>query len=240
MKIIVLKNKEVGKKAASIIANEIIKKPSLVIGLATGKTMIPFYKSLVSLYKKRILDFSKIITFNLDEYLGIDSTDPNSLRYYMNKHFFSKINIKEKNINFLEGKSKNINLMCRHYESKIKRIKIDIQILGIGKNGHIGFNEPGSKFNSGTRKVKLTNSTIKHNFKQFNSKIPKYAVTMGIKDITNARKIILLASGRNKAKVIAKTVNGPISTSIPASILQCHNKSIFIVDKSAASKLNSK
>ena len=228
MKIIILKNKkEVAQKTSEIIKVELKRKPSLVLGLATGKTMLLLYKNLVSLYKKGKMDFSKTVTFNLDEYL-----EKNTLRDFMNKHLFNKINIKKENIYFLNGKARNIKKECWNYEKEIKKSNgIDLQILGIGKNDHIGFNEPGSNLNSKTRKVKLSNIT------RTSKSIPKYTLTMGLKTIMEAKKIVLLATGRSKANAIAKAIKGEISKQIPATILQKHKRVIFIIDESAASKL---
>ena len=224
MKVIILKNlKDVGKTASSLIRKEIKNKPNLVLGLAAGASVIPLYKNLISEYKKRNINFSKVRTFNLDEYI-----ESQSLRNFMDRHLFSKINLKKENINFLDGNSTNIQKMCREYESKIKKLKIDLQVLGIGKNGHIGFNEPGSNFSSKTRKVMLS-KTSSDNY--------KYALTMGIKTIMQAGKIILMAGGEKKANAIARVIQGKITSKTPASFLKRHRNVLFIIDKAAASKL---
>lgn len=231
MKVIVLKNKkEVGDYVSKIIIEAINNKPNLVLGLATGSSVIPLYKKLVKEYKKGNVSFSKVRTFNLDEYLNVKKTQ--SYRYFMDKHLFSKINISKKNINFPTSNFKD-------YESKVKKFKIDIQILGIGRNDHIGFNEPGSKFNSKTRKVKLSKTTMKANSRFFQSlnNTPEFAITMGLGTIMNAKKIILIALGSKKAKAVAKAVNSKMNEKIPASILKKHKNSLFVIDKKAAKKL---
>ena len=240
MKLFILKDKkQVIEQASTIISNEISRNPSLILGLATGKTMIPLYKSLVSLYKNKKINFSKITTFNLDEYLSLSSKDSRSFRYYMDKNFFNKINIKKENINFLDGLSKNISKTCKDYESKIRKVGgIDLQVLGIGENDHIAFDEPGTSINSTTRKVKLSNNTIRNNSSK--GRVPSHALTIGIKNIMQARKIILIATGKNKSLAVKRALKSPPNKNFPASILQHHPRVIFIVDKSAASRLKEK
>jgi len=236
MKVIICKNKKEGaNKAALLVAEQIKKKNNLVLGLATGQTMIPFYKELVKINKK--IDFLKVKTFNLDEWCDVDHNNKNSLKYFMNKYFFSKLNISRENINFLNGKSKNIKKECERYEKEIN--EIDLQILGIGINGHIGFNEPGTPFNSLTNKVKITKEIRELYSQEFGgfSKVPKYGLTIGIKTIMRSKKIILLAFGKSKADAVAKALNNKSSEKIPASILQKHKDVTFILDKKAASKL---
>lgn len=234
MKVIIVKNKkESVKKAVLIISSVIKKKPKSVLGLATGRTMIPLYKELIKKYKKNEIDFSKIHTFNLDEYVGLKENDKRSFHYFMNKYLFNHININKNGIYFPDSNFKK-------YEREIKKFGgIDLQILGIGKNGHIGFNEPGSSFQSKTRKVKLSDDTRKSNYKSFKlfRKVPKSAFTMGIKTIMNSKKIILLAFGKEKTDVVSKTINGKITTEIPASVLRKHRNITFIMDKKAAKKL---
>lgn len=233
MKIIILKNgKEACEKAALLTIKEIKKKPNLVLGLATGKTMISFYNSLVKHFNKKEVSFFKVKSFNLDEYDGLGKDDKNSFRHYMDKKLFEKIDIREENIFFLDGKSKNVNKTCKEYDKLLNKNRRDLQILGIGRNGHIGFNEPGSNFKSKTRKIRLGRSTLKDN-----RGAKKFALTMGIKDIIDAKKIILIATGRGKADAIMNTVKGKINENVPSSILQKHKNVILILDKSAASKL---
>ena len=228
MKVIILKDKkQVSSKVEKIVSDLVKKNPSVVLGLATGKTMIPLYKNLIKLN----LDFSKVKTFNLDEYVGLKTTNKKSFHYFMNKHLFSKININKKNIYFPEANFKK-------YEKEIKKEKIDLQILGIGRNGHIGFNEPGSSFKSITRKVKLTKSTKFVN--NLFGKSSEYAFTMGIKTIMSSKKIVLLAFGNKKADAISKALEEKISEEIPASILRKHKDVTFVLDEEAASKLKNK
>jgi len=234
MKVIVVKNKRDSiKKAASIITNFVKKKPKSVLGLATGSTMIPLYKEMVKKYKKKEIDFSRISTFNLDEYSDLKKNDKKSFHYFMDKYLFSHINIDKNKVHFPNSNFKK-------YESEIKNLGgIDLQILGIGHNGHIGFNEPGSSFQSKTRKVKLSSDTRISNYKFFRlfGNVPKSAFTMGIKTIMNSEKIILLAFGKEKAKAIAKTLDGKITEEVPASILRKHKDVVFIIDKKAAAEL---
>lgn len=228
MKIIVLENKrQVSEKAAKIVSDLINKNQNSILGLATGKTMIPFYKNLT----KKKLDFSKVKTFNLDEYVGLNSGNKKSFHYFMNKHFFNKINISKKNIHFPTSN-------FQKYEKEIKKEKIDLQILGIGRNGHIGFNEPGSSVKSSTRKIKLSKETTSIN--RFFGRSSKYAFTMGIKTIMSSKKIVLLAFGKEKADAISKAIEGKIISKVPASFLRKHKDVTFILDKKAAKKLKNK
>lgn len=204
--------KEAVSYAVDLIVKQVKSKPSSVLGLATGKTMIPFYDLLSS--KK--LNFSKVQTFNLDKYID----GKKRYRRFMDEYLFDKINIKKENTYFPTD----------NYEQELKRI--DLQILGIGRNGHIAFNEPGSLFKSKTRKVKLSAQTVRVN------KSPAYALTMGIGTILKAKKIILLAFGEHKSKAVAKAINGPRTTKVPASALQSHGNVLFILDKQAAQSLN--
>lgn len=232
MKIIIAKNKKESiKKAVSIISAIIKKKPKSVLGLATGKTMVPLYKELVKKYKKNEINFSKVSTFNLDEYSDLSENDKKSFHYFMNKYFFNHVNISKKNIHFPDSNFEK-------YEKMIFASGgIDLQILGIGHNGHIGFNEPGSSFHSKTRKIKLSDDTRKFNFLRLSKNIPKHAFTMGIKTIMSSKKIILLAFGKEKTEAIAKTIHGKITEKVPASVLRKHKNAIFIIDKKAAGKL---
>ena len=230
MKLIIVKSiKEIALEVLDILYKQ--KKRNLVLGLATGNTMIPFYQELVRYFKNGKISFTDVRTFNLDEYL-LSGDNKKSLRFFMDKNLFNKIDIKKENIHFLNGLADDIELECKNYEKEIKKAGgIDLQILGIGRNGHIGFNEPGSSFNSKTRKIKLSEMTLKDN------KVGKYALTVGIATIMRAKKIILLANGKHKADAIAKSVRGKIYEKVPASILKKHKDVTFIIDKEAASKL---
>jgi len=253
-KMIITENdEEMGKKAAKIIADQIKKKPNCVIGLPTGSTPINMYKELIRMHKEEGLDFSKVVTFNLDEYYPIKKTDTQSYNYYMNFWFFKHVNVDPKNINIPNGEINEdaIEDFCLKYEETIKNLGgIDIQILGIGSysgfsghdelvGGHIGFNEAGSGPNTRTRKVKLSSKTRLDNSRFFKSltDVPKYSITMGIGTIFGAKKIILLASGEHKADIMKAVIQGVVTEKIPASFLKLHDDFEIILDKSAASKL---
>lgn len=237
MKILIVKNYgEMSREAAEIIAEAVKSEPKIVLGLATGSTPVGCYKELI----KMKLDFSKVITFNLDEYVGLNAEHPQSYHYFMNENLFKSINVKKENIHIPDGMAKDIAKFSAGYEEAIKKAGgIGIQLLGIGSNGHIAFNEPGTPFDSKTGIVKLKESTIADNARFFKNKeeVPKSAVSMGMSTIFGAKKIILLASGKNKADAIAKALKGKITTDVPASILQNHKDVIVILDEDAASML---
>lgn len=238
MKIIVVNDyKEMSKEAAVLVKKQIEEKETSVLGLATGSTPIGMYKELIEFCKKGEIDFSKVQTFNLDEYYGLNGENEQSYHYYMNNNFFGHINIKAENTHIPNGMSTNIEEECRNYEFMIESCGgIDLQILGIGNNGHIGFNEPGSSLDARTQLVDLKEKTIEANSRFFESKdeVPKKALSMGIRTIMNAKKIVLLASGDDKADAIYRTVQGKIDNSMPASILQLHPNVTIILDKAAA------
>ncbi|SHK07216.1 glucosamine-6-phosphate deaminase [Paramaledivibacter caminithermalis] len=238
MRIIVEKDyKELSKKAANILASQIILKPDSVLGLATGSTPIGTYEELVGIYKKGNINFSEVVTFNLDEYYGLDSSNQQSYYYFMNKYLFRHINIKTENIHIPNGRTKDVDLECRDYEERIKAAGgIDIQLLGIGRNGHIGFNEPDVKFEALTHLVTLDEDTIKANSRFFPSieDVPKQAISMGIKTIMRSKKILLLASGRQKSQTIYEMIKGKITPKLPASVLQLHPDVTVIIDEEAA------
>jgi glucosamine-6-phosphate deaminase len=236
MKLIIVRNKKEGaKKAAEIIAQVVKKKPNAVLELATGVTMVPLYKKLVKIYRKGEIDFSKITTFNLDEYAHVPYNHPESYHYYMNKNLFDKVNIQKINTHFPSSNGKE-------YENEIKKAGgADLSILGVGVNGHIAFNEPGSSFNSKTREVKLSKETIKSNSVLFpGKKVPKEAYTVGINTIMKSKKVILLAFGKKKAEAIFDAVERPVTEETPASVLRKHKEAVFIIDKKAAIKLSKK
>jgi glucosamine-6-phosphate deaminase len=224
-----------------IIGKELRANPHLVLGLATGSTMERVYRHLVRMHKEENLDFSLCSTFNLDEYVGLFPADPNSYRYYMNHRLFRHVNIDMRNTHLPNGMAENLDQECRNYEGLIQRFGgIDIQLLGIGRDGHIGFNEPGSALQSRTRVKALTPTTIKQNSPFFGGEdqMPRRAITMGVGTIIGARRCILLATGKEKAGVIAKAVEGPISSMVTASALQLHPHCTVIVDEEAASALH--
>lgn len=231
---------EVSKLAARMIADVIRKKPRAIIGLATGSTPLGTYKELIRMHKEEELDFSQVATFNLDEYVNLPPEHDQSYLYFMNHNLFNHINIKKDNVHVPDGMAKDLEACCDRYEQMMEDAGgIDIQLLGIGSNGHIAFNEPVSSLGSRTRVKTLTEQTRKDNarfFEKFED-VPKYALTMGIGTIIDSRQLILLASGSNKAEALAKTVEGPITAMVPATIIQLHRKVTVISDKEASAKL---
>ncbi len=231
------------KKAADIVAKMVMEKPDCVLGLATGSTPIGLYKELIRMYKEQGLDFSKVRTFNLDEYYGLAPEHPQSYYYFMYESLFKHINIPLQNVNVPNGLVKNVKAYCLHYEEMIKQAGgIDIQVLGIGGDGHIGFNEPGSSLGSRTRLKTLTEQTVKDNSRFFEKieDVPRFAITMGVGTIMEARKCILLANGTKKAKVVAQAIEGPVTAQVTASVLQLHPDCVAILDQEAAAELERK
>lgn len=231
---------EMSKKAANMVAGQIFIKPDSVIGLATGSTPLQMYKELIKMYEEENLDFRDVTTFNLDEYIGLKKDDVNSYNYYMMENFFKHINIRMNNVYIPDGKAPDIDIECEQYEEKIEeKGGIDLQVLGIGNNGHIGFNEPDLKFEATTHLVKLDEMTIEANSRFFSSieEVPKHAISMGIKTIMHSRKIVLLANGMNKAETVYKAMFGPITPEVPASILQLHPDANIFLEKEAAEKV---
>lgn len=240
MQIRVVENyEEMSLIAARMIGNIIHDKPDCVLGLATGDTPIGTYDHLVREYKAGRLDFSRVRSVNLDEYYPISADNEQSYRYFMNNHLFDRVNIDKANTNVPDGSAKDVELFCREYEQKMKDLGgIDVQILGIGRNGHIGFNEPDTGLKQNTHLTSLTESTIEANSRFFENEedVPKHAITMGIRSIFKARKIIVLASGEGKADAV-KAMLGDISTLCPASLLCLHPDVVLICDKAAYSKI---
>ena len=241
MRIIVTKAyEEMSMEATKIVAGQMYLKPESVLGLATGSTPLQMYKQLIAVHETVGLDFSRARSFNLDEYIGLDPENPQSYHYFMQQNFFSRINIKPENIYIPNGMAEDIEAEGKYYDSLIDQMGgIDLQVLGIGQNAHIGFNEPDVKFEATTHKVKLDEETIQANARFFADaeEVPRYAISMGIKTIMLARKVILLANGRNKAEAVCKAVCGSVSPAAPASILQLHRDVTVIVDQEAAAKL---
>ena len=227
--------------SAGIIRDALLKKPDLVLGLATGSTPIGLYEALVRMHRTDGLDFSEVITFNLDEYVGIPSSHPCSYHTFMETHFFSAVNIRPENCHIPQSTAVAYEEFCERYEAAIVNAGgIDIQVLGIGKDGHIGFNEPSSSLGSRTRIKTLTQSTLEANAPHFEGvveAVPKMAITMGVGTIMDAKRCLLLASGESKAEAIAHAVEGPITAEVPASVLQMHPRAILIIDEAAASRL---
>ena len=231
---------EMSKEAAKIVAGQIYLKPDSVLGLATGSTPLQMYKKLIAVHEMVGLDFSQVTSFNLDEYIGMSPDNPQSYHYFMKHNFFDFINIKPENIFIPDGMAEDIEAEGKHYDALIEeKGGIDLQILGIGRNAHIGFNEPDIKFEATTHKVKLDDETIEANSRFFENEadVPRYAISMGIKTIMLAKTVVLLASGSNKAEAVYNAVYGSISPSAPASILQLHRDVTVIVDKEAGALL---
>lgn len=230
----------VSKKASQIVAAQVTLKSNSVLGLATGSTPEGMYKLLVKMYEDETLDFSEVVTYNLDEYYNISPDNEQSYHYYMNEKLFKHINLKKENINIPNGKTEDVAKCCKEYdESVFKSGKIDLQVLGIGTNGHIGFNEPNVHFEANTHFVDLDEKTIEANSRFFDKKedVPNHAITVGIRNIMQAKNIILLATGEAKADVIEKMIFGSVTPSVPASILQVHQNVTIILDKKAGSKI---
>lgn len=226
-----------GKKAAQMVAKQLRENPASVLGLPTGKTPLGFYRELIRLHREEGLDLSCAITFNLDEYYGLSPEDKCSFHYYMWENFFKHVNLPAENIYIPDGQAKDIEEECRRYEEAIVKVGgIDLLILGIGTNGHIGFNEPGTAWDSTTHLVRLTPETRRDNKKELNGEgdVPQLAITMGIKTIMRSDKILLVASGANKAAILARALQGQVSPEVPASVLQLHPRLVVITDKEAA------
>ena len=230
-----------GKAAAALFVALATENPSAVFGLATGSTPIPTYSEMAAAYTAGAVDFSGITTFNLDEYVGLSPEHPQSYRYFMETNLFKHVNIPSENTHVLSGLATDPEAECAAYEAMIDEAGgIDLQILGIGNNGHIAFNEPAEAFAPVTHTVRLTESTIEANKRFFDSidDVPRSAYTMGIGSIMKAKKIVLLANGEAKADAIKAMVEGPVTPSCPASILQLHPNCVVLVDEAAASKLS--
>lgn len=231
----------IAQTAVDMIVQAIQQKPHCVLGLATGSTPIATYKELIKRYEQGNVDFSQVTTFNLDEYYGLAASHPQSYHTYMYHHLFKHINIKKQNIHILDGTTKQIEKHCEQYENKIKACGgIDLQLLGIGRNGHIGFNEPAEQLQPRTHLARLSKETVQANSRFFTNKkdVPQYAITMGVRTILAAKKIVLLAEGHDKAEIIEKLFQTGITTDIPASFLRLHHDVTVIVDERAGSKVN--
>jgi len=237
MKILYAENDQsMSRKAANILSAQIILEPDSVIGLATGSTPLGTYRQLIDWYRKGDLDFSACHTVNLDEYVGLEAGNPQSYAWFMQKNLFSQINIDPANTHLPDGTNLDAEAECRRYNELIRSLGgVDLQLLGIGQNGHIGFNEPGIAFEKETHCVQLTESTIQANSRFFKSpeEVPTRAYTMGMKAIMQARKILLVASGSAKAEILEAALFGPITPQVPASILQLHPNVTVVADQEA-------
>ncbi|MGX8701835.1 glucosamine-6-phosphate deaminase [Caproiciproducens sp.] len=231
------------RKAANIISAQVILFPNSVLGLATGSTPLGVYKQLIEWYKKDDIDFSKVHSVNLDEYCGLSGEHEQSYRYYMDTNFFSQVNLPIENTNVPNGLAKDIDAECKRYDNVITSLGgIDLQLLGIGHTGHIGFNEPDDDFDKTTHCVKLKQKTIDANARFFEnaSEVPQRALTMGIKAIMQAKKILLVANGSGKAEILCRSLFGPITPEVPASILQLHNDLTVVADEEALAVIRGK
>ncbi|NOY42341.1 MAG: glucosamine-6-phosphate deaminase [Planctomycetes bacterium] len=231
---------EMCRAAAHVVADILNTKPDAVLGLATGSTPLGVYKELVRLHQEEGIDFSQVTTFNLDEYVGLSINDSQSYHHFMHENFFKHVNIPVQNIYIPSGTTRNYQAFCQWYEHRIEECGgIDVQILGIGTDGHIAFNEPTSSLSSRTRLKTLEKQTINDNARFFENRddVPIYAITMGVGTILEAKQIVLLASGKSKATVVAASVEGPVTSMITASALQMHPSTLFFVDEEAGSEL---
>ena len=232
--------KDMSRKAANIISAQVIMKPNCVLGLATGSTPIGTYDQLVEWYNKGDLDFSEVTTVNLDEYKGLPRTNDQSYYYFMHQHLFDRVNIDPERTNVPNGMEPDAEKECGRYEELIRSLGgVDLQLLGLGHNGHIGFNEPGEAFEKETHCVDLKDSTIEANKRFFASAddVPKQAYTMGIKTIMQAKKILIVVNGENKADIVERAFFGPVTPEVPASILQLHNDVTLVGDEAALAKI---
>lgn len=241
MEIIVQPSAEhASRLAARLVADTVRSKPDAVLGLATGSTPVPLYRELIRLHREEALDFSRVTTFNLDEYVGLDRGHACSYRRFMEDNLFRHVNLKPENTHVPDGMSRDIPGECRRYEERIQRSGgIDLQILGIGSDGHIGFNEPTSSLASRTRIKTLTQTTRRDNARFFDDPddVPKHCITMGVGTILESRTIVMLAFGAQKASVIGRAVEGPLSAMVPASAMQIHPTVKVFLDEAAAAQL---
>ncbi len=233
---------EMSRKAAHYIAAQVLLKPNSVLGLATGSTPLGTYQELIRLYHNGEVSFIQVSSFNLDEYYSLGPNHPQSYRYFMDENFFKQVDIQAENTHIPDGLSPNPDGFSADYDRQIANAGgIDLQLLGIGSNGHIAFNEPGKVFSAQTRLVDLKEHTIEDNARFFDSKdeVPRQAITMGLKSILSAKRILILACGENKADAVKAMLEGPIDPALPASILQLHPNVTLIADEKALGKLSS-
>jgi len=237
MKIIKTKNyDEMSRKAANIFFAQMVSKPGSILGLATGSSVLGLYENLTRLYEAGDLDFSAVMTVNLDEYVGLDGKSDQSYRYYMDNNLFNRVNIKPENTHLPDGVSQDMAAECKKYNDLIESFgSADIQLLGLGLNGHIGFNEPGETFVKETHIVGLEESTIKANSRFFADEkdVPRQAVTMGIQNIMQAKKIVLCVSGGQKSRILKEVLFGAVTPKVPGSILQLHRNLVVVADEDA-------
>ncbi len=240
MKVTVLKTaEEIGVAVAKIFTDEVKSNPDCILGLATGASPIPTYNNIIKTHKEEGISFKGVKTYNLDEYCDLPKADKNSYYTFMHEQLFNGLDILEENVHFLDGNAADTDAECKRYDNEINEAGgIDIQLLGIGNNAHIGFNEPADSFTDGSFKVKLTDSTIEANKIYFDENpMPHYALTMGVNQIMSAKKIVLIATGPKKAEAIRNMIKGEVTPQVPASVLQNHNDVEIFLDEAAASLL---
>ncbi len=232
---------QVGQAAATIIAAQLLRKPDSILGLATGSSPVPTYQNLIAMHQAGVLDFSQAVSFNLDEYVGIDPNHVCSYHRFMQDNLFGQINMKPENIHIPDGNAADLSAAAKAYDAAILAAGgIDLQLLGIGRNGHIGFNEPGEDFVYGCHEVKLSQSTIEANTRFFDSEkdVPRSAVSLGIGSIMQAHQVLLIATGADKAEAVRHAIEEDVSPQWQASILRTHPDVVFLLDEAAASLLN--
>lgn len=227
--------------AAVLIAGQVIDKPKSVLGLATGSTPLPIYRELISMWHRGVIDFGSVTTYNLDEYVGLGPDHPCSYRRFMQENLFDHINVPQGNIHIPNGLAQDVDAECAAYDAAISAAgRLDLQLLGLGANGHIGFNEPAAVFTTHSYCVKLSEQTLKDNRRFFEdgAPMPTHALTMGIASIMQAKRIVLVATGKNKAAAVRAMIEGPVDPMVPASILQMHRHATILLDADAASLLS--
>ncbi len=240
MRVIKVKDyQQMSRAAANIISAQILLKPNCVLGLATGSSPVGAYEQLIEWYKKGDLDFSQVTTVNLDEYVGLDPDHDQSYHYFMHHNLFDSVNLRPGSINLPDGCAADMAAECVRYDTLLRTLGVDLQLLGLGNNGHIGFNEPDKEFSKGTHVVTLTESTLEANKRFFASidVVPKTAISMGTYDIMQAKRVLMVASGKAKAQAVKAMLTGPITPEMPASILQFHRDFTLVADEEALSLL---
>lgn len=234
-------DEQLANALAGFLVERLQAQPRLVLGLPTGRTPLPLYRALAERHARGESDYAQVTTFNLDEFVGLEPSHPGSYRSYMHEHLFQHVNLAKRRTNFLDGRAKDLDAECKRFEESILRAGgIDLQILGIGENGHIGFNEPAGALLPWSHRVKLTLASRRGNAGFFDGvlgRVPKEALSMGVATIMRARAIVLVATGPRKAEIVAKMVTGPVTTRIPASLLQLHSSVEILLDDAAASEL---
>jgi len=244
MRVLIVKNyDEMSKEAGKIVRGRLEQKPDLVLGLATGSTPLGLYQELIRMHKKDSVSFAKVRTFSLDEYLGLKPDNDQSYHYFMFENFFKHIDIPRENIYIPDGQTKDPEKFCQWYEDEIEKAGgLDLQVVGIGRDGHVGFNEPGSSLASRTRVKTLDEETIKDNSRFFAKPedVPHFAITMGVGTILESKEILFLANGAGKSEIVARAIEGPVTSQVTTSILQIHPKAIAILDEAAAADLQRK